>query len=305
MRLYNVFYVCKLYYPAIKGVVSQPIKDQQVNIIENWPECKAALEAVKKIECFERLARTAFDSIGVFERDSEKPSVSRSTADRFIKSINSLRVSMEVLMSLCDSLEMGESDSGIDIKIPTCESLKEYMGYLKDIDFILTQCPFLLHDKEQIKFKNVDVGSQWLVFAVLGSASGYYILNNLAKIIQKVIELRANLNTCKMQEEMLNELQRKGEVMDETIDVFKKMKQMVLNKAIDDLEIDIKPLQDGEERDKVKRTIEMMHGLIERGVEIYSSIETPKEVKVLFPFEKDTVILPDNIIKLIEQNRKD
>ena len=40
---------------------------------------------------------------------------------------------------------------------------------------------------------------------------------------------------------------------------------------------------------------------MDKCVELYSSIETPKEIKVLFPFEKDTAILPDNITKLIEE----
>lgn len=44
--------------------------------------------------------------------------------------------------------------------------------------------------------------------------------------------------------------------------------------------------------------------LMDKGVEIYSSIETPKEIKVLFPVDKDTAILPDNITKLIEDKEK-
>lgn len=201
-------------------------------------------------------------------------------------------------------MEMGKTESGIDVKIPKCSSLKEYMGYLKEIDFIFAQCPYLLHEKEEIKFNNVDVGSQWLVFAVAGATTSFYILNNLAKLIQKAISISSNILVYKQQEEALREMQLKNEVMEETVDVFKKFKQALLDKSISELEADIGELQDGEEQDKVKKTLENMVILMDKGVEIYSSIETPKEIKVLFPMDKDTAILPDNITKLIEDKEK-
>lgn len=303
MRLYNIFYVCKVYLPAIKMVKITSIQGKQAERIENWKPCKEALEALMKIECLSELSKKAYFSIGGPERELAFPDVSNSTANKFMSGINNLSVSMEVLLKLCDSLELGEAESGIDIKIPKCESLKEYMDYLKDINFIVTQCPFLLHEKEQIKFNNVDVGSQWLAFSVLGAAGTFYILNNIASIIQKVIAIKSNLLVYKQQEELLKEYKRKGEMADITIDVFKRFKDDVIENCVKELEEEIKPLKDGEERDKVKRTIEIMSELMQKGVEIYSSIETPNEVKVLFPFEKDTAILPDNIMKLIEQKQ--
>lgn len=44
---------------------------------------------------------------------------------------------------------------------------------------------------------------------------------------------------------------------------------------------------------------EMRVPFLHKGVEIHSSIETPKEIKVLFPLQKDTAVLPDNILKLM------
>lgn len=54
------------------------------------------------------------------------------------------------------------------------------MSYLKEIDFILTQCPYLSSEKEELKFNNVDVGSQWLSFFLI-AAGTFQILNNLGK----------------------------------------------------------------------------------------------------------------------------
>lgn len=303
MRLYNIFYICKIYLPDIKKVKVVSIQNQSVDKIENWKKCKEALEALMKIECLSELSKKAYFSIGGPERELATPDVSKGTSAKFTVAINNLSVSMETLLKLHDSLEIGESESGIDIKIPKCESLKEYMDYLKDINFILTQCPFLLHEKEQVKFNNVDVGSQWLAFSIIGSTGLFFILNNLASIIQKVIAIKSNLIVYKQQEELLKEYKRKGEIADENIEIFKKLKDVVVEKCVEELEAEISPLKDGEERDKVKRTIEVMSELMQKGVEIYSSIETPNDVKVLFPFEKDTAILPDNIMKMIEEKQ--
>ena len=60
-------------------------------------------------------------------------------------------------------------------------------------------------------------------------------------------------------------------------------------------------MKDGEERGKVEKTLEKMVLLIDKGVEIYSSIETTNEVKALFPTNENNPILPDNIVKLLEK----
>lgn len=230
--------------------------------------------------------------------------ISSDTRKEFQKKLIELVSSVEILVKLGDMMELGKTESGIDVKIPKCSSLKEYMGYLKEIDFIFTQCPYLLHDEEEIKFNNVDVGSQWLVFAVTGITTSFYILNNLAKLVQKAIAIKSYILVYKGQEKMLKEMQMKNDVMEETVDVFKKFKQTLLDESVFELEADIGTLQNGEERDKVKKTLENMVILMDKGVEIYSSIEAPKEIKMLFPMDKETPILPDNIMKLIEDKEE-
>ena len=100
---------------------------------------------------------------------------------------------------------------------------------------------------------------------------------------------------------MLETMRLKNEATNETIDVFKKMKRMVMDGYVNDLESEIGELSNGEERGKVEKSLEKLSLLIDKGVEIYSSIDTPNEVKVLFPTNKDNLILPDNIIKLLEK----
>lgn len=232
--------------------------------------------------------------------DKVAPDVTNSVADNFLNALNDLKVAAGTIVSLYESLELGESTSGIDVKIPECDSLKEYMEYLREVDFIFTQCPYLLSDEEEIKFKNVDVGSQWLTFALI-TAGTFGVLNNLAKIVEKAIAIKSHMLLLRQQEEMLETMKLKNEATQETLDVFRKMKRIAMEDSVKDLESELGELQDGEERGKVEKTLEKLCVLMDKGVEIYSSIETPNEVKALFPMSDNNPILPDNIVKLLEK----
>lgn len=59
-------------------------------------------------------------------------------------------------------------------------------------------------------------------------------------------------------------------------------------------------LENDEDRDRARRSIDKMAMLIDKGVEIYSAIETPQEIKVMFPFSENAPLLPEGLQKLIE-----
>lgn len=306
MRLYNIYYVCASCFPLLEKVKTSEIKNGSTVTgwrIEEWQDCKIALNELYKISCLREYVENTYKTLNNIESAQSAPGVSIETGRSFMNELKNLRQSVKTIISLYESMDIGESQIGIDVKIPKCKSLKEYMDYLKEIDFVFTQCPYLLLTNEEIKFNNVDVGSQWLSFVVI-TAGTFGILNNIAKLVDKAISIKSHLLTLKQQEEMLETMKLKNEATEETIDVFKKMKRITMEGYVKDLEADIGKLNDGEERGKVEKTLEKLVVLIDKGVEIYSSIETPNEVKALFPMNEDNPILPDNIVKLLEQKGK-
>lgn len=309
MRLYNIYYICCVCKDEIdKSVKIHPLKNGSDRISEyrilGWDKCRNALDQLKNISCLRKSAEKLYYTLDSFDRDKEAPDISPHRKEQFENALSDLKVSLETIRNLYESLDIGKSKAGIDVKIPKCESLKDYTDYLKEIDFVFTQCPFLLCDNEQIKFNNVDVGSQWLNFILVTSGT-FAILNNLGTIVNKVISIKERIllynHAQKQAEEQEKATQMKNEVMEQTIDVFKQMKQQLLSDSVRELESEIGELKDGEERGKVEKTLEKMVVLIDKGVEIYSSIETPNEVKALFPTNEENPILPDNIVKLLEE----
>lgn len=79
------------------------------------------------------------------------------------------------------------------------------------------------------------------------------------------------------------------------------MKDIMLDDSVTILEQECDmSITDPEERDRARRSLDMLAELIDKGVEIYSAIETPEEVKVLFPFSDDSPVIPEGLLKLIE-----
>jgi len=44
--------------------------------------------------------------------------------------------------------------------------------------------------------------------------------------------------------------------------------------------------------------------LLDKGVELYASLDTPREVQVLFPALEETLTLPDDLVKYLEAKSK-
>ena len=154
---------------------------------------------------------------------------------------------------------------------------------------------------EEIVFNTVDVGSMWLSFFIKAQAGKHLILSTLAKLSEVAIKIKSNYKVTKMQDEWLETMRQKNDVGQEVIDVFKQMKQKMLDDAVSELEGECGiSLENDEDRDRARRSIDKMAMLIDKGVEIYSAIETPQEIKVMFPFSENAPLLPEGLQKLIE-----
>ncbi len=307
MRLYNIYYVCKTCLPVLENVDlpstqrSSKWESSQFQIYE-WNDCNTALNELRTIACLKKYVDDLYDLLSNLDTDTDVLIVYSDIKNKFIYAFNNIMNAMKTIIDLYESMELSGGRSGIDVKIPKCNSLKEYMDYLKELEFIFTQCPYLTINDEEIKFDSVDVGSQWITFFIV-SAGTLVILNNLAKLIDKAVSIKSHLTTVKHQEELLEIQKQKNEIADEIINAFKIVKRTMMNKYIEDLEDELGKLKDGEERGKVEKSLEKLIYLLDKGVEIYSSIETPNEIKELFPVSENNPILSDNIIRFLSDKK--
>ena len=64
-------------------------------------------------------------------------------------------------------------------------------------------------------------------------------------------------------------------------------------------------LSDGEERGKAEKSLEKLAELMNKGVEIYTSIDTNKDIQVLFPTIDGGETLPSDIMKYLEDKKQE
>ncbi len=304
MRLYNVYYICNATVNCIKNVTIVSKNNSGASttyLVKNWKDILENLYVLRKLPFLRSKVDMTITSIPVYARDLTTPEINVNAYSIFKNHITELAIQLETVVKLYESMENGDAQAGIDIKIPQCSSLKEYIQYMKDIDFIFNQCPFISKSDEEIIFNTVDVGSTWISFFIKATAGKNFIFSALSKLTELAVKIKSNINVLKQQDEMLKTMQQKNEIGNEVIDVFKKMKDKTLDDAVSEMEKECDmSITDPEERDRARRSIELYVNLIDKGLEIYSSIETPKEIKVQFPFTEDSPELPEGLLKLIE-----
>lgn len=303
MRLYNTYYLCKNLMHIFNNTRLKNIGDGKIYVIEGWAEYKSALESLHQVPMFQKITDEIYESVPVYVRENDEPQISMNAKNAFVQKNKELSKRMEIIIELYESMELRDRKNGIDVKIPNCSDLKQYIGYLKELDFIFTQCPYLLCEDEKIQFDSVDVGSNWLSFIVevsAGAAATFYILNNIALLIDKVLILKSHYKSIAEQEEQLKIAQNKTELTKEEIKIFEILRKSYMRDAITALEEEIEPLADGEERGKLEKSLEKLNDLLDKGVEIYASLDVPKDVQLLFPELGETKKLPDTILKFIE-----
>lgn len=126
------------------------------------------------------------------------------------------------------------------------------------------------------------------------------ILNNTAALVDKALILHSHYASIRQQEETLKSRHLKNELTEAQIETFNLLRNTYMAAAISLLENDLGELNDPEERDKAERALEKLEMLLDKGCEIYATLDAPEEVQALFPEIQGSLELPDSIMKYLE-----
>jgi len=300
MKLYNVYRLCK---QNVDFFYKNHIIDKGngINTIESWEEIQRRFRKLSKIPVFKEDIEIYLKTVPSIEREEEEPKISNKLASKLIVQETNIYNKIYTIIELYESMGLNDDDNSnaIDIKLPACEDLDEYISYLKDLNFIFSQCPFLQCDGEVIKFGSVDVGSNWLKLTI-AATSVSVILTNTASLLDKALALRSHYITIQQQEEMLKSSQLKNELAEEQLEMFRQLKDAGMEIVIRRLEKDHEMQLDPEERDKTERSLDKLILFLDKGGEIYASLESPENIQLLFPEIQGDLELPENIIKYLE-----
>ncbi|HBD86441.1 MAG TPA: hypothetical protein DC001_03345, partial [Clostridiales bacterium] len=163
---------------------------------------------------------------------------------------------MDGIIEFCESSGLESDSIGFDVMMPQTKDFSEFSGYVEDLNFVLAQCPFLRVDGEHIELRTAEPGSIWFAFVVVGGAT--VLLMNLAKFVDKCVEISSHLATLKQQRIQAEAMEMKQEALSGFLEVINAMQKDTVDKCLDELKAEIGDTKDGEEDEKAKRSIESL-----------------------------------------------
>ena len=295
MRLYGMYYTCKKHIEYVKNmkVTNKTTAREATWSIKSWAERSKVLNELAKMKPLRTPAREVYEAIPVVYRDQDEFDISGTVKDRFVAARGKLIVAMETVIDMYETInpkKVIDEDYGFDIKMPEFDDLGEFSKCMEDLDFVMKQCPYLNDKDGQIKYGSIDVGSTWLTFIIVG-VGATTVMTNLAKIVDIAIKIKSHITTVKMQEEALRSVEIRDEIAAEVLDAYKKANRILTQNSVAELE-------------RAGKTLEKLGYWMDKGMQIYSSIDAPVEIKDVFPLQQETNFLSDDLIKLLENKEK-
>ncbi len=304
MKFENIYCLCKKYYDLFNECKLEN-KGGYISINNSTPTQRAIRQLATINYLEEQLEEFSYAIKNL--RKARPDSPDRSINDfREIK--EKLLAEMDTIINLYESMDLHARElPGLDIKIPDCNNFTDFKKMITEIEFIITKCPFTQHETETLRFEGVDVGSQWISFAVSGIATiaaGSILLNNIAAFIDKCIIIRSHYLTTKQQKLEIERSSIEQGEKDELLKNINKIYKIHIENAIKELEEKTGcKISDGDERGRAEQSLQKMGELIDKGLQIYSSIDSPKETKALFePLEMKYLSIEQEL-KAIEDKK--
>lgn len=134
MRLYNTYYICKQCRDIImqlefriKSTLSERVGVYPEYEIKNWKSYKEALFAIKQISILSHDVDEFYKIIPAFVREDKEPQIDRTAKERLVKIKICIVCKLDVIIELYEDINGLDNENGIDVKIPPCESLRQYI----------------------------------------------------------------------------------------------------------------------------------------------------------------------------------
>ena len=288
MRLQEMYYICKTCLANWAELESsaRAVQDQHFYRVSNAQKVRASLSVIDSIQVFQyhfhRLYQL-YPELKLGENNSVEFPQKEWNAIKLEHS--EIKKQVETIVSMCEFLHVPQYDSGFDIKMPPDISIDGMADCLKDVHRIFSNCPTLCVPDAEIKLQAVDIGSIWIVIGIVASAAtAKILLSAVAELVDKAIIIRSHILTTKQQEEFLRQSRLAGELLETMVGAHKKMLDEMVDVAASGIAESHGIGENcGEDRERIRTSIHSLAEWMSKGMEIYSSIGAPDEIKATFP----------------------
>lgn len=299
MRLQEIYSNCKRTLNEWSKLLFS-LDDDDVYTLQNSESVVQGMTALSSIPFFEASCKSIIQTMMLVEENGKDGKYDVVTKYRLEDVYNALYLRVDTLVGFFETVGYQSERVGIDIKLPPDITLEGLSRCAKDLHTVFTTCPILKTNDGRIEFREVDVGSIWLGFAVVGGVTA--ILGALAALVDMVVRIRSHAITTKQQEEILRSMKLGNDVLQNYIETNNTIVKEMLEKASENLAKEYNIL-DPEEQVRLKFCLELLYDWQKKGMEIYPSLPAPEEIKAVFP-PMDIQALPTETMKLLLESAK-
>lgn len=303
MKFENIYRLCKKHYNDINE-----LKWHETGLNRGLEEIEIIQQAIEQLIQIECLRGELKNLSNYVERAKQYGILEEEYIPDFDETRIKIRTQMDTILALYESMNLHIKETpSLDMRIPDCDNFTDFKKIINEIEFIVTKCPFTQHETESLRFEGVDIGSQWISFAVSGIAvvaTGSILLNNIAAFIDKCLVIRSHYLTIKQQELEIERSSIEQGEKNELLKNINRLYKIYIENAIEELEEETGcKISDGDERGRAEQSMEKAGNLIDKGLQIYASIDSPKEIKALFePLEMKYLSIEQEL-KAIEDKK--
>lgn len=288
MKLRNIYVLCRDNCVFIRQIERETvvINSRSVSRISGWGQAADAIANLMTVSIFRDKIETLIESVPAYYRTQNTFDIATEDGNKIVRARDNILAIMNNVMEIYEEIgQEKEKKVGLDIKLPEFTDFSEFAKDIGEIEYVLTKCPFTQSAEEELKFENVDVGTTWLTFFIAGAAltGGSILLNNIAAFVDKCIIIRSHYLLTEKQKNDLEKEKKEAKEKEIILKYIDKMYRKEVDDAIAELEeVTTYRVVDLDERDRIRLAMEKMGALIDKGLQIYSTIDSPSEVKNMF-----------------------
>lgn len=306
MRLQKAYYICR----QALGMSSAPIFNN-VSYLQNPADIAVFLHTVEELAPITDLCMTIYRLLPSLNAEKEeirysiKPYVADSGTVQTL--FQEIRRRLTIIRDFCEFLGVpdqyaaendGNAQYGFDIKLPPNLSFRDLSKCVSDMDKIFSTYPVLREYDGGISYQSTDIGSTWLTFAVVASATvAIPMLKCIAELVNSAIKMRANTFAMLEQQANAEKAAASADMLKKSSELYAQLIELGVQLEVDKIAQNHN-ITDHEDRERIKYCLGLASDWINKGMEVHAGLGSPSEVKTLFPPD-ETQSLPEHALKLL------
>jgi hypothetical protein len=284
-------------------VTEEHANNARYYIIKNWDQVLAALDRLREFNFVKNELEQLFN-LGIhFQTPSQQLKADQSQYNQFKARFDKIKSTIKETIEIISEFFPDDIEDQLNIKLPENVSLSEFSKITDDLDYIFNKCEVIsgLNDRKEVRTRKVDSGSIWLIIFI--SHAAVSLIGKLCSIVfgicQQRIETQKGIQQVRVLKSGANVVEALEKELEEKI---KEQYREGAERFIRDN--NIKTQNGSEEINSLSFGIEKLANLFFHGVEIYSSLEAPKDVKNSFPQQEEVPKLASEILILTDSSKK-